>query len=261
MAPVPSLETMTAPATPPAVPDDRFGDLSRPKSAAERLAEGDAEEQAAERRAQGPEPPPPARPGSPYTWVVGVAALILIIVAVVNLFSVGVGQSNLGLEEGTPLPDFAAPSAESDAAGDANIRQAGGGTDEEGAVPACEVTGEDIVNICDLRERAMVLTFVIEGCERALDQVERLRGRFPRVEFVGVISESPEITTDLAEDGDWGFPVARDADNAVFNLYRAGDCPTTVFAEPGGEISETALGFQTDAELRAAIAAIEPRGS
>lgn len=233
------------------MPDDRFGDLSRRPGDAERSAE--AEPPAAR------EAPPPARPGSRYTWVVGVAALILIVVAVVNLLSVGVGESNLGLEPGSALPDFAAPAATSETAGDANIRQSGGGTVEEGAIPACEVTGEGIVNICELRERALVVTFVIEGCEDALDQVERLRSDFPRVGFVGVISESPEITMRLAGDGGWGFPVARDADNAVFNLYRAGDCPTTVFAEPGGEVAETALGYQSDADLRAAIAEIAPK--
>jgi hypothetical protein len=239
------------------VPDDRFGDLSRRPSAAEPLDAQDVREP----RAATPEPPPPARPGARYTWVVGVAALIAIAVVVVNLLSVGVGASNLGPEPGETVPDFAAPAATSETEGDANIRQGAEGTEEEGPVPACEVAEEDVVNICELRERPLVLTFVVEGCERALDQIERLRGDFPGVSFVGVVSESTAVTNRLAEGDRWGFPVARDADNAVFNLYRAGDCPTTVFAERGGEVADTTLGYQTEAELRAAIDDIAPRGA
>jgi hypothetical protein len=138
--------------------------------------------------------------------------------------------------------------------GDANIRQDEGGSDEEGAVPACDVATSDVVNICELRERPVLITFVADGCESALDQVDAVRADFPGVSFVGVISgESREDLADLLEQNEWGFPIALDPDAAVFNLYRLADCPTTVSAEAGGKVVETTNGPLTEEELRAAI--------
>jgi hypothetical protein len=234
------------------VPEDPFGDLSRSRSAGGRSAERDAAE---EERPD--EAPPPARPGSRYTWVVGVAALIAIVFAVYNLLTnTGVGEGTRGPEPGSVLPDFAAPSARGGPAGDANIRQRAGGTEAEGPVPACEVEAKGVVNICELRDRPVVVTFVLVGCEDALDQVERVRRDFPRVTFVGVISETPEEAEPLLEPGRWRYPVVLDPDNAVFNLYRVGDCPSTVFAEAGGEVAQTTLGYLSDAELRSGIAEV-----
>lgn len=241
------------------MPDDRFEDLSRRRGAAERLSELDAPTG----REHKPQPPPPARPGNPYAWVVGVVALVVIAIVVYNLLQVGVGESNLGPAPGERLPDFAAPAAAADSQGDANIRPATGGNEAEGAVPACEVEGADVVNICELRRRPVVLTFALEGCELALDQVEQVRGDFPRVNFVGVLSESSEVAGELVAEGRWGFPVALDPDNAVSILYRAGDCPTTVLADAGGEVVGTELGPLSEAELRDAAADLErggPRG-
>ena len=234
------------------MPDDRFRDLAggrdRP-SAAERLSELDAQPEEG-----GEHPPePPRRAGSRYAWVVGVAATIVVVAAAINSLP-NTGRGLQGPETGRVLPDFAAPSAEGDSGADANIRQRDGGSDQEGAVPACRVEVPDVVNICDLRERPVVLTFVAEGCEEALDQVERLRPEYPRVSFVGVISgSSRDDLGDVLAEHEWGFPVALDPDTAVFNLYRAADCPTTVTAAAGGEVVETRNGPLGEAELRAAV--------
>ena len=233
------------------MPDDPFRDLSEPRGPADRLAElDDAPE---ERRSS--EAPPPARPGGRYAWVVGVVALLAIIVATYNsLVNVGPGEGVSGPETGEPLPDFAAPSASGRSEGDANIRQADGGTAAEGPVPACDVEGREVVNICELRRRPVVLTFVLEGCESALDQVEEVRDDYPRVAFVGVLGEERSAVEDVLAERHWAFPVALDPDNAVLNLYRVGDCPTTVFAEEGGAVTRTELGFLSEAELRDGVA-------
>lgn len=232
------------------MPDDPFRDLSRSRAPAERLAELDEEPQ--ERPST--EAPPPARPGGRYVWVVGVVALIAIAVATFNsLVGVGPGEGVSGPPTGEPLPDFAAPSASGQSEADANIRQEDGGTDEEGPVPACEVEGPDVVNICELRRRPVVLTFVLEGCEAALDEVERVRDDYPRVAFVGVLGEERAVVEELLGQRRWGFPVALDPDNAVLNLYRVGDCPTTVFAEEGGAVARTELGYLSEEELRDGI--------
>ena len=126
-------------------------------------------------------------------------------------------------------------------------------------MPACEVRAEDVVNICLLRERPVVLTFVAPGCEEALDGIEAVRADYAGVNFVGVIiGESREDVDDLVAEHDWGFPVALDPDSVVFNLYRAADCPTTVTAEAGGEVVATRNGNLTEEELRAAVEEVAP---
>lgn len=238
------------------MPEDRLGDLDpgeRRRSAAERLAELESGHESAGADGGSREPPPPRRGGSRYAWVVGVAVFVIIVAATLNSLP-NEGRGLQGPEQGAVLPDFAAASVDGESEGDANIRQDEGGSDEEGAVPACEVATSDVVNICELRERPVLITFVADGCESALDQVDAVRADFPGVSFVGVISgESREDLADLLEQNEWGFPIALDPDAAVFNLYRLADCPTTVSAEAGGKVVETTNGPLTEEELRAAI--------
>ena len=72
-----------------------------------------------------------------------------------------------------------------------------------------------------------------------LDAVERIRGRFPGVNFVGLDSASSldEARKDVEENG-WGFPMAVDRDGAVGLLYSVGVGPTTFFAYRGGVLAE-----------------------
>lgn len=259
------------------MPEDRFGDLDPAerrgggsgepngeappdgRSAADRLADLDEVPEPADEK-EGATAPPPARTGSRYAWVVGVAAFLLIAVAAINTLP-NSGRGREGPQPRQVLPDFAAPSAVGTSDADANIRQEAGGSEEQGPVPACEVRGEDVVNICRLRARPVVLTFVAPGCEEALDRVESVRPDYPGVSFVGVIiGESRDDVGSLLAEHEWGFPVALDPDSAVFNLYRAADCPTTVTAEGGGEVVATRNGFLTEEELRAAAEEVAPGG-
>lgn len=228
-------------------------------SAAERLADLDDREPEPSGRS-GPVGTPP-RPRSQYSWVVGVAALILIILAVASSFR-NEGEGFSGPEAGSTLPEFAAPSAAGASNGDANVRQEGGeGSEQEGVVPACEVQGEDVVNICELRDGPVAVTFVVSGCEDALDRIDALRSEHPGVNFVGVVSgDSREDLAETLAEHDWGFPVALDPDAAVFNLYRVGDCPTTVIADAGGEVRDTLLA-PSEQELEAALEELEATGA
>jgi hypothetical protein len=238
------------------VPDDRLSDLGEGRSAADRFAELDARDAAAE---GAPPPRDPRRYAQRYTWLVGVAALIVIVAATIS--SRSDPQVGTGLEPGSRLPDFAAPTAASGSSADANVRSARAGTSAAGGQPACEVEGPDVVNICELRRRPLVVTFVADGCERQLDVVEQVRGRFDGVDFVGVISSQDDAgrARELARPGRWGFPVAADNDAAVFSLYQAHDCPTTVLAGAGGRVAGTRLGPLEEPELAAAVAELERR--
>jgi hypothetical protein len=244
--------------------EDRFGDLGPDRrSAAERFAELDARGDE-EAREGPPEPRDPRSYSQRYMWVVGVAALIVIIIVTIN--SAGnPGRGYLGPKPGTSLPPFAAKAAASGTAGDANVRPETGGNATQGPVPACQVKGPDVVNICELWDKPVVVTFVADGfqsseqCREAFAVVEEVKAQSPGVNFVGVISgvDSPEEAKALATAGDWTFPIASDPDAAVFNVYRAGDCPSTVLASAGGTVSGTRLGPLTAGELAVEVAKIE----
>jgi hypothetical protein len=236
------------------VPDDRFADLGAgdERSAAERFQELDEREPEEE-----PKPREPPRPGGRYTWVVGIVFVIGLIVAGSNALRHS-GAGYRGVPAGKALAPFAAPLATSDHDNDATIQPRAGG----GHPAACSVHLAGVVNLCDLRRRPLVLTFVATGgagCADQLDRVERVRRSFPDVGFVGVISrKSLADAKRMVRSGGWTFPVALDRDAAVFNLYGIGDCPTTVFARKGGVSAGTRRGALSEAALAARIRTLGP---
>jgi hypothetical protein len=244
------------------MPEDRFGDLgSEPddgpprRSAAERFEEEDRLR---------PEPDlPPRRPevprsGNKYAWVVGIVMLMGIGVLLLTTSIPNSGAGLRGPARGETVPDFAAPLAKSDSDGDANVRQVGGGgSDSAGALPACEIRGDGIFNVCDARERPLVLTFLVTqgaDCEPQIDRVERMRAEFPEVEFAAVVSgNGREDIEQIVDRRGWTLPVAVDRDGALVNLYGVGVCPSTVFARAGGRVVATKLGNLTEDQLRAQV--------
>lgn len=249
------------------MPEDRFGDLGgdpaggEPKrdrrSAAERFEEQDRinpEPDAPERR---PEVP---RPGNRYAWVVGILMLMGVSVLFITTSLPNSGEGLRGPDVGKRLPDFAAPSATGNLDGVANVRQRRGGNDAAGRVPACELTSEDVVNVCELRERPLVLTFVVTrgaDCEPQIDRVERLRGEFRDVNFATIVSGNPRHEVgDIVRRRGWRQPVGVDEDGAVVNMYGVGVCPTTVFSTPDGIVRRVDLGNLTEDQLRARIRAL-----
>lgn len=225
--------------------EDRFGDLGEDtRSAAQRFAELDESQPEPK---QGP--PEPPRPRSPYSWVVGIA--FLIVIAAVLLWGIRTeGPGALGPDAGSQLPLFAAPLATTGLDRDANIAK------------PCEVEVADVVNICALRSEPLVISFMFTrfaDCEPQLDRIERVRREFPGVRFVGVIVREPkEKAARIVRRRGWGFPVAFDRDGEVSNIYGIGGCPTTVFAKRGGVVSETRIGDLGESEIRASTRRIAP---
>jgi peroxiredoxin len=243
------------------VPEDRFGDLGprgdAPPRAAERLADLDARE---------PEQAPPSRraPGRSYTWVVGVAAVILI--AVVGLNSLpNAGEGIRGPRAGSVIPAFAAPSATGPLDGDVNLKQGPDDKRFRNKTAACDVHQPGVVNICDLRRRgAVVIVFIgvpgAKKCEAQLDRVNRMTREFKGVSFVGVVSgrDKKTVARLVARHG-WTLPVAVDQRGDLFTLYRAAICPTIVFAHRGGQVSASTIRPLTDTRFRALVrAAMRP---
>jgi len=238
--------------------DDRFGDLGAPdrRSAAERFEEQDRINPEPDDPRRRPEVP---RPGNRYAWVVGILMLMAIGVFAVTSSLPNKGEGLRGPPIGSQLPDFAAPSATGNASNedDANVRQRRGGNAAAGRVPACDVIGDVVVNVCELRRKPLVLTFLVTrgaDCEPQVDRVERMRDEFPHVEFAAVVSgDERDEVEQIVERRRWTMPVAVDRDGAVVNVYGIGVCPTTVFSTPGGTVRRVELGNLTEDQLRANV--------
>jgi hypothetical protein len=182
--------------------------------------------------------------------LVGVVAVALLAYILVNTVRTE-GPGSRGLPAGTSMPAFALPLALSDLEGDANV-----------SGRACAVRGARVLNSCQLAERgAVVLAFFAEPsdrCDDEIDRVDRLRGRFPDVQFAAVaIRGDREALRALVRERGWKLPVGYDHDGAVANAYAVAVCPTITFAHRGGKVLETLLGSQDDARLTAAVRELE----
>lgn len=197
------------------------------------------------------------------------AGRLLLVVAVAFILYVTLnglrteGPGSAGLEGGGAMPPFAAPLARSSLEGDVNIATEETAGGPAGQRPACDVRGPDVLNACALWEqRPVALAFVATRgtkCTGALDQLERLRPRFPGVAMaaVAVRGDRDDIRR-LARERGWDLPVAYDRDGVLANLYGVAVCPHLVLARRGGEVDRTLVGTVTDAELARRLEALAP---
>jgi thiol-disulfide isomerase/thioredoxin len=196
------------------------------------------------------------RAARPYSIVVGLLFLAAVIVAGVNTVS-NRGEAVRGLDNGKPLPRFAAPSASSGIDRDANVNQDDTDASGKARTPACDVPGppSKVIRVpCDYVDRPIVLvawfTRGCGSCRKQLDTVESVRRLFPRVAFIGLdIADSLDNARREVTKHGWKFPMAVDRDGAVSGLYGIGVGPTTVFAYPGGTAMDTAFGELDRQEL------------
>jgi thiol-disulfide isomerase/thioredoxin len=189
------------------------------------------------------------RAARPYSIAVGLLLIVLVIVAGANTIP-NSGEAVRGLDEGKPLPRFAAPSALSGIDRDANVNQDDTDASGKRRTAACDVPGPrtKVIRVpCDYVDRPLVLvawfTRGCGSCRSQLDTVESVRKLFPGVAFIGLdIADSLENARREVLERGWGFPMAVDRDGAVSALYGVGVGPTTFFAYPGGTAMDTAFG-------------------
>ena len=225
--------------------EDRFRDLS----VGERLAERDRTHPEPVRR---PEVP---RPSNKYAWAVGIVLLMGLSVLLFAQTLPNQGKGLAGPAVGSRLKAFAAPAASGPIEGDANVCQKRPCPKQAGPRPACEIVSNDVVNLCELRREALVLTFVFDrgaDCLPQVDRTERVKGSLPGVRFATVFftHKKRDELQRIVRGRRWTQPVAVDQDGAVANLYGIGGCPTTVFAKPGGRVVRTTLGNITEDDIR-----------
>jgi thiol-disulfide isomerase/thioredoxin len=212
------------------------------------------------------------RPGSRYSVFVGIAFLIVAVVATVNTLSTEEGGI-LGADEdeaGMPLPEFAVPELLGSTEGDANVFQDDCETSEtpcpesESRTPACEVDLPEVIRICDFFDRPLALSFWFTrgaDCLPTQDDFDALASRYrDRVNFLSInVRDDRDEARDIVTERGWEVPVGYDADGAVSNLYRVGVCPTVAFVYPGGILRDAKIGSeelspeQMEAEVEALI--------
>ena len=233
--------------------DDRFEDLGGEQRRAEigdQLAERDRTHPEQARR---PEVP---RPGNKYAWAVGIVAVmgLGILLFVQTLPNQGKGLAGPALN--SVIRPFAVPNALGDLEGAANVcAKRANCNDRAGKVPACTLQSKEVVNVCELRRRPLVLTFIFDrgaDCYPQVDRTERIMSSLPGVNFATVFfthKDRDEVRAIVRERG-WRQPVGVDRDGAVANLYGIGGCPTTVFTRAGGRVVATKLGNLTEDQVR-----------
>jgi hypothetical protein len=231
--------------------DDRFDDLT----IGERLAERDRTHPEPVRR---PEVP---RAGNKYAWLVGILMLMGLGVLLFAQTLPNQGEGLEGPEKGSRLKAFAAPLAQGNVEGDANVCQREPCPEQAGGRPACSLTSQEVVNLCELRKKPLVLTVIFDrgaDCYPQVDRTERVRRDFGDVNFATLFftRKGREEIRRLVQARGWQQPVGVDRDGAVANLYGIGGCPTTIFARAGGEVVDTKLGNLTEDELRRRAAAL-----
>jgi hypothetical protein len=205
--------------------------------------------------------PPRAAPPGSSRYVVLVAALLLLVVGYVSIRGHSTGVTARGLKAGAELPPFAAPLAAGSLMGDVDVavRKNQG---QAGRVPACELRGPQILNICQLYERGpVVLAFAVTGgprCVRQLDTMERVRRRHPHVQFAAVaLRGNRAVARRMLLAHRWSFPVGYDHDGALAPLYGVVVCPLTTFALPGGRVRSTTVGEMTAPQLDRQVRSLE----
>lgn len=236
--------------------DDRFGDLGRREpSAAERFAELDEGDMEKERREREEKSPGPPRPAGRYTWVVGVAALFVVVVVAFNSLP-NAGRGYRGPKEGDRVPVFATPLVTADLEGDTNIKQDRGDEAADNDTPACQVTGPEVFNLCELFEEkplVLVLGAASEECERELAAAAQLSAEMDGIQFAATLTANSRAKArEVIERAGVEFPVGWDEPPPIlFNLYRVAFC-STAFVERGGELREFKANDPLDlGELRA----------
>jgi AhpC/TSA family len=182
--------------------------------------------------------PQPAIDTRPYRWMIGIFGLVLVIAISIYQFAThGVGTT--GVPPGHRLHFFAAPLANTNLVGDANLD------------PPCTETRHDprALNIClDVRRKPLVLAFFVTGsgeCRREVDALQTLSNRLPRgaVQFAAIaVHASRSDTAALIRSHHWTIPVAYDRDGSVGAVYGVAICPMLELAQRGGIVSDLLIG-------------------
>jgi peroxiredoxin len=182
-------------------------------------------------------PPPPVIDTRRYQRMIGLVGLTLVVVISVAFLTSHSPAG--GVTAGKRLRFFAAPLANSNLNGDANLN------------PPCTLAQHDprALNICLISKREpLVLAFFVTdsgGCEAGVSALQTLSRQFApsRVQFAAVAVRTGHSDAAAAVRAHhWTIPVAYDADGAVAETYGVAVCPMLELAYRGGVVEERLIG-------------------
>lgn len=217
--------------------------------------------EAPEERPAGPRPGPPRPPAglaSNATWIAGIAIVLVLVYVTLNTIKTDSNGSK-GVGIGEQVPPFAAPLALANAKCggkecDASVFRKAGGDHPL----ACDVRGPKVLNSCELAEKGpSVIAFLVapsQKCIAQIDTLERLKPRFPDVQFAAVAIKGNHAKLNaIIKRHKWTLPVGYDHDGAVANAFAVAICPTITFVRQGGVVGATTLGLAGEREVIAKI--------
>lgn len=180
--------------------------------------------------------PPPVIDPRPYRWAIGIIGVALVTGAFVYQLATH-GSATTGVPPGKPLHLFAAPLAATNLNGDPTTH------------PTCSESRHDqrALNVCLLAARGpLVLAFFVTRasvCERQVDALQTLAGRYPRVQFAAVaVGAGHAAAAAAVRAHGWTLPVAYDRDGVVQALYGVVACPMLELAARGGVVRYRLIG-------------------
>ena len=196
-------------------------------------------------------------PGRRYSTFVGIAFLVLIVVATLNTIRTqGGGTSAWAGRAGHAAARVRGPGCAHGPAGQGRQHRPGRLLDLGESLPlrraprppACEIHVKGAIRVCDLFDRPLVLSFwFTRGADCLPDPGRRRPGRLPlpwprELPLDRRPRRSRPTVRRIVDERGWRIPVGYDRDGAVSDLYRVGGCPTVAFAYPGGILDFARVG-------------------
>lgn len=188
-------------------------------------------------------------------WL-AVAGIVLVLLAGVTTLTGRDSEQGGDVQAGETLPPFAAPLATRPELKDqdyVNVAD-GDGQGERGKRAACSITSPSAITSCALLRRGPLVLVIfsrgIDACVSAVDELDRIRGRYPRLQTLAVATlgrHGPTSDTVLARR--WTLPVAYDRDAGLSTLLGAPACPLVLFVRQDGSIAQRIIGDVDTAAL------------
>ncbi len=251
-------------------PDERDRQEPKPTTRPEDAGFDFAPDERDEQESTGVPPAPPSRPSidpqvvevaraSGNRWWAAIVVLVLIIVggSLLTLYNGRSGSPAVG--PGDSLPPFAAPLAtapklEHDAVNYAAHADEG----EAGRVPACSIDNPSVITSCALLDTGPLVLMMfgngIDECVRAVDDLNRLRTRYPGLQTLAVaIGGDHAKTRETVRNRRWTLPVAYDRDGGLSSRLGAPACPFVLFVAPDGTVELRLFGSVSADELDQAM--------
>jgi hypothetical protein len=181
-------------------------------------------------------------------WL-AVAAVVFVVLIGVTSLTGGRGPQGGDVEPGETLPAFAAPLVSQprlQGGEDVNLAR----EDDQGQAgrrAACSIRNRSVVTSCALLRRGpLVLVLFSRGigaCVGAVDELDRLRRRYPAVQALAVsLLGRWDSTRETARERRWTLPVVYDRDGALAQALGAPACPLVLFVRRDGTVQERVIG-------------------